>query len=293
MKTLTIFTPTYNRSYSLPNLYKSMVEQQCADFMWLIVDDGSTDDTKQLVKEWQDEGKIEITYIYQSNGGKMKAHNRGVLECQTPLFFCVDSDDYLTPDSVSRILANFPSIIKSDKICGMLARRKIINRKSSSNMPDVKYLTMHELYALGFCGDTSIVFKTSVIKKYMFPEIQGEKFITEAYIYDQIDQCYNYLVVNEDFMVCEYQEDGYTHNSLSLKVKYPRGWALYYAQYYKFYALSLRDKIKYMGYYIASMIQAKQSFKRIIKESPSSFYCLVAFIVGVYFYKRDFSNLIS
>src|SRR5699024_7599204 len=102
--TLTIFTPTYNRAYILPKLYNSLVEQSNKDFVWLIVDDGSTDNTKKLVFTWIRENKISIKYYYQKNQGKSIAHNKGVKETDTELFSCVDSDDYLTKDCVEVVM---------------------------------------------------------------------------------------------------------------------------------------------------------------------------------------------
>lgn len=104
MKLLTIFTPTYDRAYILPELYHSLCKEPSDSFIWLIVDDGSTDNTQTLVENWQRENKIEIVYFKQENGGKMRAHNKGVELCSTPLFFCIDSDDQIATGAVEKIL---------------------------------------------------------------------------------------------------------------------------------------------------------------------------------------------
>ena len=103
MKKLTIFTPTYNRAYCLPELYESLLVQNKEDFVWMVVDDGSTDETKKIIDKWICDGKINIIYIYQQNSGKMSAHNRAVKECNTELFMCLDSDDKLTDGAVHKI----------------------------------------------------------------------------------------------------------------------------------------------------------------------------------------------
>ena len=151
--------------------------------------------------------------------------------------------------------------------------------------------TLHDIYKLGFKGDTSLVFKTSVLREYAFPEIEGEKFVTEAYVYNQIDQKYELLIMNEYLMRCEYQEDGYTVNANSLYLKYPKGWAMYYAQYYNYYANTMRDKIKYMAYYISMCKLAKMSFMDILKKSPSFMICLASFPVGIRFFYKFNSNI--
>ena len=139
---------------------------------------------------------------------------------------------------------------------------------------------------MGFKGDTSLIFKTSVLRQYPFPEIEGEKFVTEGYVYDQIDQKYNLLILNEFLMRCEYQKDGYTANANSLYLKYPKGWALYFSQCYRFYANTMRDKIKYMGYYISMCMIAKTPFLKMLVQSPSIVMCLLSIPAGFKFCNR-------
>lgn len=286
MKTLTIFTPVYNRAYILPKLYKSLCDQKCTDFLWLVVNDGSSDNVDELMVKWMSEGKIEIRYETQPNGGKMRAHNRGVSLTETPLFYCIDSDDQITENAVSRIIACYQEIKDDEGICGILAKRFIVNRKVFANMPDSKIMTMNQLYDTGYTADLAVVLKTKVIKEFPFPEIEGEKFITEAYAYDQIDQLYKYLLKDEDWMICEYQEDGYTSNALSLYFKHPKGWALYHAQYYRLFAHSLRAKVKTMGYYIAMCKIAKMGFWESISNSPSWIFYMISIPAGLKFYNR-------
>ena len=106
MKEITIFTPTYNRLYSMKRLYRSLINQTNKDFIWLIVDDGSTDKTEEYVREWINNNKIEIRYLYQKNQGKQVAHNLAVENCNTDFFICVDSDDYLTNNAVEIMISN-------------------------------------------------------------------------------------------------------------------------------------------------------------------------------------------
>jgi len=229
MKQLTIFTPTYNRAYTLPRLYKSLLGQDTKLFKWLIVDDGSTDETHGLVKGWQAENKVDIRYIYQENAGKMQAHNRGVKECDTELFLCCDSDDWMLPESI-RPLLDYWNENKRKGLCGIIGPRYIPRNKidSLSTLPPKKYNTIAGLYKNGYFGETAIGFLTEVLRKYPFPIIQGEKFITEDYIYCQIDDKYQILVYPTYCMECEYQNDGYTNNLHDIKAQNPKGYALYY-----------------------------------------------------------------
>lgn len=286
MKLLTIFTPTYNRAYILPELYHSLCKEPSDSFIWLIVDDGSTDNTQELVENWQRENLIEIVYFQQENGGKMRAHNKGVELCTTPLFFCIDSDDQIATGAVEKILETHQTLRDDEFLGGIAAKRLIINKLASKDLPDKKRSTLHNIYASGFKGDTSLVFKTDVLREFPFPEIEGEKFVTEGYVYDQIDQKYEFLILNEFLMRCEYQEDGYTFNADSLYLKYPKGWALYFSQYYKFYAKSMRDRIKYMGYYVSMRLIAKTPFLQVLKDAPSLFICIISIPAGIKFFNR-------
>ena len=290
MKKLTVFTPKYNRAYILPKLYESLSKEPVDLFIWLIVDDGSRDNTKDLVAEWQLDGKVEIVYYRQPNGGKMRAHNKGVELCTTALFVCIDSDDQIVNGAVKNILNASKKLLEDTTLCGIIAKKFMINSPSSTSLPNLNRSTLHNLYNKGFNGETTLVFKTSVIGSFPFPEIEGEKFVTEGYVYDQIDQKYEYLIMDEFLMQCEYQEDGYTVNSNSLFMKYPKGWALYFSQYYRLYAKTLRDKVKYMGYYISMCLLAKKSFLQIIIKSPSIPFCLLSIPVGLMFSYRFNSN---
>lgn len=232
MTQLTIFTPTYNRAYTLPKLYGSLCRQSNKDFKWLIVDDGSTDNTEIIVSAWQSDNKVDITYVKQPNGGKMCAHNHGVELCDTEFFFCVDSDDFITDNAVEIIYKNLHKC-KGDAIGGLVAYRFIGHEAAYrvlTHFPIQGYSTLTDLYNNGFKGDTSLVFKTEVLRRYPFPIIKGEKFITEAYVYSQIDKNYKLYLVDEGLTYCEYMPDGYTSNDLMLRLKYPMGWCLFYLQ---------------------------------------------------------------
>lgn len=227
---LSIFTPTYNRGYILPVLYKSLCNQTSLDFKWIIVDDGSSDNTNELVKLWIKERIINISYIYQENQGKMQAHNTGVLNCDTELFLCVDSDDYLTANTVDEILSTYSLL--SDDIAGIISYRgKTSTEIIGTEFPkDLSSSKLNMLYKIGFKGDTSIIFKTEVIKKFLFPKFLKEKFLTEAFIYDQIDIHYKYLLLRKIHIVCTYRSDGYTQNILKIQNKNPIGFLEYYKQ---------------------------------------------------------------
>lgn len=232
-KAITVFTPTYNRSHLLPRLYDSLCAQDSKNFVWLIVDDGSTDNTKNIVKSWMLDDIICIDYYYQENGGKMRAHNRAVELCKTDLFVCVDSDDYLASASVISDTLSFWCQNNCDidpQICGIISLKKIIGMNDSVTIGSHKTITLSELYSSGFNGETSLVFKTNVIRTFPFPVEDGEKFVTEAIVYDLLDIDYKYLFFPYFSQMCEYQSDGYTKNGMDILFKNPKGYRRYYNQ---------------------------------------------------------------
>ncbi|MCR4806059.1 MAG: glycosyltransferase family 2 protein [Lachnospiraceae bacterium] len=257
---LTVFTPTYNRAELLTRAYESLKGQTSGDFAWLIVDDGSTDETGKLVKTWQDEGLIPIEYHYVENGGKMRAHNRGVERCKTDWFVCLDSDDILVKDAVEEILKTVEGIDekKSDRrpLAGIIAHKGKSDTQLLSGVdfpdefikePHVR-TTLYGLYLKGFKGETTIVFRTEVLRKYPFPEIEGEKYVPEDYIYDKIDSEYDYIVLPKILTVCEIVSEGYTDSVRKLKENNKEAWYLYYEQRARITPMSVL-KLKYLGFY--------------------------------------------
>lgn len=268
---LTVFTPTYNRAYTLPQLYESLCRQTGKDFVWSIVDDGSTDGTEEMVSRWIGEQRIPILYRWQPNGGKMRAHNRGVRECTTPLFMCVDSDDFVPDDLVDSIREKWPLISGKGSVAGFVAYKSIKGEDGDVGVkcpfPGGDCVSLERLYDSGFFGDTTLVFKTELIRRFPFLEVEGETFSTEAYAYDQIDRAeYVYQPVEEVWTICTYLPDGYTLTEKKLYAKNPKGWALYYNQKALFTGRRLsQEKVEYGILY---MIFARRSgMKHIYRQS--------------------------
>lgn len=290
-KMLTIFTPTYNRGYILDKLYNSLLNQRNKDFKWLIVDDGSTDNTKKLVKSWIDENKIEIKYIYQENQGKHIAHNVGVDNCDTELFFCVDSDDYLLDNAVNDIVNEYNKI-SSDRICGIMSI-KLTNDMVpiGTDIPySVIYSNLSDLYEkYKFKGDTSLVFKTDVLRKYKFPKIDDEKFIGEEYIYCQIDKNYKLYISQNRYYVCDYLDDGYTKNMFKLIANNPKGYMLLKKIKIK-HSRSFSVKYKSASLYIVGCWLSRS--KGIIKNSPNKSITILAYPLAFVVYYLRFKKII-
>lgn len=191
---LTIFTPTYNRINELERLYSSLISQTDFRFEWLIVDDGSTDDTENMVVSWLDTSPFPIRYIKQPNSGKHVAHNHGATEASGEYFICVDSDDWLEPNAVETILHDITAL--------------------DTWFPDgadkIELADMRMKY--GLVIETAIVFNTDVLRRHPFPVVQGEHFIPEGSAYYDFVAPELFCVHNEPFYRCEYLEEGLTKN---------------------------------------------------------------------------------
>lgn len=270
---LTVFTPTYNRKELLGRAFKSLCAQSCHDFKWLIVDDGSTDGTREAFEDI--EAPFEITYVYRENGGKMRAHNTGSALCDTELFLCLDSDDILAPDAVRLITERWKEhrgthfcTKDSAQRAGIVAYKgmsakdlweltdsydetQVRRFRDAAFMPEDTgrgYSTLRGLYLNGFFGETTLVFRTELLKKFPFPEIPGEKYVPEDYVYDKIDGMCPLLVMDEILTVCELVSGGYTDQAARLRRDNPQGWLLYYEQRMRL-ENPLMLKIKYLSHY--------------------------------------------
>lgn len=229
---LTIFTPTYNRANTIARTYESLCKQTCMNFEWLVVDDGSTDNTESLVSEWMNDSIFPIRYIKQSNGGKYRAYNKGLELAEGEFFFCVDSDDWLPHNSVELIARYADTLRNIDNLAGVVALKAyqqgtIIG--ASYNEPG-KLCSLYNLELSGEGGERSLVFKTSIAKMFPFPMETNEKFSGELIIYDRLHGRYEFITSNSILTICEYQVDGLTKNIRSLMLNNPAGYKLYFAQ---------------------------------------------------------------
>lgn len=286
-KLITVFTPAFNRAYTLVRLYESLLRQTDKRFCWLIVDDGSTDDTEALVRMWIKENKIEIQYFKQENQGKPMAHNKGVELTKTEFFTCVDSDDYLTDDAIAHIL-NIGEKLPNDciGILGYIEREggTILTQCSDDSITKG---TLRYLYDHGLSGDTILIYRSEIMKKYKFPRFSDEKFIPEAYLYDLLDQEGKLFLMRISVYVCEYLPDGYTAGMAKLLYRNPQGYFCYINQRLgldKTIKQRFADSIRYDAMAIA------YKKKRIVKAAVYPRYALLAYPLGWILYKKRYEK---
>lgn len=237
MKRITVFTPTYNRAYILHNLYESLMRQTFTDFEWLVIDDGSSDNTRELVEGWMaEEHTFEIRYVRQENGGKCRAINRALDLAQGELFFTVDSDDYLTDDALEKVAFWFSQLDPSGKIKGIVANRGYSSTQTENFLFDEDYLdkTLLDIYSFTrngkrvFDGERAFVFYTEFHRAYKYPEIAGENFMTEAVVWNRMaNDGYKMRFYNDIIWVFEYKEDGLTKAGNRVFLNNPRGYGLW------------------------------------------------------------------
>lgn len=278
---LTVFTPAYNRAYSLHLCYESLLRQSCKNFLWLIIDDGSTDNTKELVNEWMEkENGFELKYVYKENGGMHTAHNLAYELIETELNVCIDSDDYVGEEAIEKIVT-FWKKHGGEKYAGIIGLdatfdNRIIGKKLPGN---VKSITLSGYYENGGQGDKKLVYRTDLMRKYpSYPVFEGEKYVSLGYKYLLCDQEYELLVLNEVLCNVEYQFDGSSTNMYRQYLKNPKGFAFIRKVDMK-YDKTLKRRFLTCIHYVSSSIIAKN--KNFLKESPKKILTICAIPFGV------------
>ena len=282
MAMLTIFTPAYNRAHTLPRTYDSLLNQDCKDFVWLVVDDGSTDNTAELIKEWQkkDNG-FEIRYVYKENGGMHTAHNTAYENIDTELNVCIDSDDELAKGAVRAILELWANT-DHKKYAGIIGLDANMNtgKVIGTTFPEyMKETTLQGFYDSGGSGDKKLVYRSDIMKKLPpYPVFPNEKYVSLGWKYQLCDQKYKLVITNTVLCNVEYQEDGSSMNMYRQYLKNPKGFAFVRKENMKYIKDPKRNFIDCIHYVSSSIISKNKGF---IKESPKKVMTLCAIPFGV------------
>jgi glycosyltransferase involved in cell wall biosynthesis len=286
MKLLTVFTPTYNRAYCLEKCYKSLINQTCKEFVWLIIDDGSIDQTKVLVEKWRLDNKIEIRYVWQENQGMHGAHNTAYELIDTELNVCIDSDDYMPKDAVENIIA-FWKRYGSEKVSGLIGLDAYTDgRIIGSELPEnLKSSTLFDLYYKhGVSGDKKLVYRTELTKQFPYPIFKDERYVGLAYKYYKLDQQFEMLLMNEVLCCVEYLPDGSSKNMLNQYRKNPKGFAFYRKELMKLPFTSSSFRFRQAIHYVSSSLIDRNP--KFLFESPEKGLTFLAIPLGMllYFY---------
>lgn len=284
MKQITIFTPTFNRAYILPVLYQSLLRQSNFDFEWLIIDDGSTDNTKELVESWQkNTDSFEIRYYKTPNGGKPRAINKALELACTPYIFIMDSDDYFTDDAISFLLDRIPELENSCDLVGIGVMLGKNNCESFGNpLCDIGNFidaTNLERKKYGFNIDCKELYKVEILKRFPFIVWEGEIFSPEEIVLNEMAlQGYKVRWYNKIAVISEYLDDGLTVNAFSLIQKNPMGFAMSFNHQLK-YKVTFKEKFSAAYLMVCySIIGGNMSY---LLKSNNIFITLLALPVGV------------
>ena len=280
MMKITVFTPTYNRGYLLDKLYKSLLKQTNTDFEWLIIDDGSNDNTSSIINKFIDDDKIRIRYFYQENGGKHRAINKGLDIAEGELFFIVDSDDTLIPTAIELVLEKYKSVENCPEFAGIsfnkgYSEKEIVGETFSSEFKDCTNL---ERGRNNILGDKSEIYRTEILRNIKFPEIEGENFMSEIVLWNEVArQGYKLRWYNEIIYICNYLEDGLTVNRDSIYLNNPIAHKMMVNELLQI-DFPIKSKINTIYNYY-KLWREKKSFVEISKDININKFILVGSIV--------------
>ena len=284
--TLTIFTPSYNRAHTLSRTYESLCCQTCKDFEWLIIDDGSIDETRNVVMEWQDRlNGFNIKYVWKENGGLHTGYNKAIELIETELCVCIDSDDWMPEDAVDKIINKWKNEKRSD-VGGILGLDFFENGEPiggyfDNNIIMLKMIEMRTKYH--HRGDVKVVHRTKLLKELPpMPSFPGEKNFNPIYLFYEIDQNYPLLLLNDNICFVEYQPDGMTNNIFNQYINSPRSFAELRKQMMRRKDVPLYLKFRNAIHYISSQIMIKNPYW--LSESPQKLLTVIAIPFGLLLY---------
>jgi glycosyltransferase involved in cell wall biosynthesis len=271
---ITVFTPVYNREKTLQRLYESLCKQSVFNFEWLIVNDGSKDGSEKLIQSFMiASNKFKIQYYYKENGGKHRAINYGVSLAVGDLFFIVDSDDWLANDAIETIIKNYNSITDKRNYAGVAGTRCFEDGCVHGCTFDGEYIdaTSLERRKLNIIGEKSEVFRTEILRKYPFPEYEGELFISEGIVWNKIAaDGYKLRWFNYPIYYMEYQEDGLTNNLRKLYRNNPHGYLAYVCQEMKLNKISYIKRLLTLGKCLRTLEDTTMSSNEVTSKLEMS-----------------------
>lgn len=279
---ITVFTPTFNRGYVLENAYQSLCNQTYKDFEWLIMDDGSTDNTNDLVKLWIDEELVRIRYLSQSNQGRFKAYNNAVDFADGELFLFLDSNDSLIPTALEMINQSWNINKKPHNCTGILAYEfdkdgTLIAEEFPDGLDYERYYTLYDKYHMR--GDKCVILRTDLAKLYKYTEYEGEKFIGDSIIFIDINKHGPMLLLREKIYFKTYAADGLTKNLKKHHLNSPNGMA---DHYWKFLEVEKYDIISIYKHAVGYLIFGKLAKRtRLLKNSPNKIITILAYPTAI------------
>jgi glycosyltransferase involved in cell wall biosynthesis len=291
--TISVFVPTYNRGKLLERVYASLKSQTFQNFEWVIVDDGSTDDTAAIVQAWTAESPFPIQYHRKVNGGKHTTINLGVQLAKGEHMVIIDSDDWFTPNALERMLHIWNEIPSDQRnrfsgVVGLCSYpdEKVIGDRFPQAVFDSDAVEL--TYGLNIRGDKISLTRTEVLRQFPFPFQEMRGLVTEALVWNRIAQHYQERCVNEVFAVKEYLEGGLTDRALELQIKAAPAMALFNIELTRAkQRIPWKTKIKAYANFVRFSLHAQQTMPSMMQASGAPFPCLALMPLGFVLYLRD------
>jgi len=291
---ISILTATYNRAKLLERLYKSIVRNLSdeVEVEWLIMDDGSRDDTEKTVEQFIKDNKFDIQYYSQENSGKMSAINKLVPYSTGDLIIECDSDDYFKQNAFKIINSNYNEIDEDTYALCYLKYDQ--NECNIGKLFKEKETTIFDLYfKQGEDGEKALVFNAKIRKQYSYELEKDEKFATEARMHHKMDLKYKMKCYNEPIMICEYQEEGYTKNVTELFKKYPYGHYEYFKEMFDMdlQGIYFNKRLYLLKHYILFSKLTKHKFVdsfKYVKGIYNKILFVILYVPGIILTKKRF-----
>lgn len=269
---ITVFTATYNRAKTLPILFETLCSQADKRFEWLIIDDGSTDGTEEIVQGFMKDSPFEIRYVKRENWGLTATLNQGFDLAKGDIFFRVDSDDYVTSDAIESIYANWHLVEKDTSLCGLVFLKKTISGIGNDHFSlftgniRTNFFDFRNLYVENV--DMAEVIKTEVLRSYKLPRFEGEKFCPEGVMWNRIASDYDAIYIPHPIYMYEYIEDGFTKNSRRILYKNPIGASTFFSELYRHEKLRMFLYVKNGISYWRYALKNGKSWKEKLSAVP-------------------------
>lgn len=285
-KIITYITPTYNRAKLIEKCYSSLKNQTNKNFVWLVVDDGSTDNTNQIIDRFIKESDFEIKYYYKENGGKHTSLNFGIEKIDTLLTMIIDSDDYLLPEATETIIQDARKYIKEDVVSISYLKGfengDIVGKEFLDDVEISNHITKR--INGNMKEDKAELFLTDILKEYKFPVFEDEKFMSECIVWNRIAKKYKTAYINKLLYICEYQPDGLSNNWKKINFSSPNGAALVAKEMttkeFKF-IIRLKSGLKYVMFSKLAGVREKE----IVTNSLNRFNTICLLVPGIVLYK--------
>lgn len=294
MKTITVVTPTYNRANELEKAFNSLKEQTEKDFEWLVIDDGSTDNTEDVIKDFKKETNFDISYYKQDNQGKHIALNIAFKKVKTELLMILDSDDCLTRTAIEEILLIHNKYKDDDKVVAYVFQKGKLNaptERITQVFKKEQFIDNYNTYIINkeIKGDKEEVFKTKILKNYSYPQYLGEKFVGEGVLWSKISHNYDMVFCNKIIYLCEYLDGGLTKSGRSFRMKNPQG-GKYHAEEYLDKRYKNKIRIKNAILYLVYSKALKENYFKILKNRKEKILFIMAKIPSEIIYYK-WSNM--